>query len=159
MIFEGVGERIKIDNRVLAKMRRYIQASTADLEAGGVLMGREPVDGGLIVVDLITTPLPKDRRSRTSFERRDQGHLRSYERQNRMCNIYAYIGEWHTHPQYVPSPSDKDLNNWRYIWSIDDARPVQYHVIAGITRIGLWSCGPERSDIRLIGLFDWSGLD
>ena len=158
MILEGFGEQIKVEDGVLAEIRQHVQTSASDLEAGGVLMGREPVDGALIVVDPITVPMPKDGRGRRFFERRDKGHLRLYERLNHKCNIYAYVGEWHTHSQPIPSPSGKDLSNWGRIRSIDDARSVQYHVIAGLLRIGFWSCGPERSDIRSIGSFDWGDL-
>lgn len=45
--------------------------------------------------------------------------------------MVRYIGEWHTHPQEVPSPSHIDLDEWETLaTSRADRRPL-FAVVVG----------------------------
>lgn len=158
MLIDGEGEQIKFDDRAIATIKRYIQTRPLADEAGGVLIGRVSLESGLVVVEHLTVPLQGDRCGRFRYDRRDLRHVEYYKSLNSDACIYAYIGEWHTHPQEDPRPSGLDVRNWAEIWREDTVRSVQYHVIAGTRRIGFWSCGPRSARIRLLQKCDWDEL-
>jgi integrative and conjugative element protein (TIGR02256 family) len=81
-------------------------------ESGGVLLGTVH-DSGLLVT-VATTPTRLDRQLRYLFERLPFGHRAVAERMWRHSGgTTRYIGEWHTHPQDIPTPSGIDLEEWR----------------------------------------------
>ena len=51
--------------------------------------------------------------------------------------VYAYWGEWHTHPEDIPHYSIIDLKNWKRIGK-EDPKGVQYHIIAGRKAFSIW---------------------
>jgi integrative and conjugative element protein (TIGR02256 family) len=55
----------------------------------------------------------KDARTRFGFVRRDPGHQRAaataWRASGRTVN---FVGEWHTHPEDRPRPSNIDRNTW-----------------------------------------------
>lgn len=92
----------------------FQQNSAEDTEAGGILIGfrRDPH----IEIVSLTTPLPKDQRSRRGFKRRDSGHQALARQHWRESNgLLDYVGEWHSHPEARPSPSWLDRNEWKKI--------------------------------------------
>lgn len=93
----------------LEKMLAFRQDAVRKTEAGGVLVGfrRKP---HLEIVD-VTTPGLMDRRTRTRFERLDGKHQRFIRKQWKISNGFVdYLGEWHTHPERLPSPSPLDIS-------------------------------------------------
>ncbi|OXH94269.1 hypothetical protein CA830_02660 [Burkholderia multivorans] len=46
-----------------------------------------------------------------------------------------YIGEWHTHPETVPSPSLVDINQWSQLPSRNANNAAMLGVIVGITHL------------------------
>jgi len=97
---------------VLARFVEHHQGRPLDTEAGGVLLGCRR--GKHFEVVHATQPLPSDARTRTSFRRDTFGHQEqavAYWRRSEAC--VGYVGEWHTHPEGVPSPSWLDRQEWR----------------------------------------------
>ena len=39
-----------------------------------------------------------------------------------------YLGEWHTHPEDLPKPSDKDLREWRILLR-EQRRPLVFLIV------------------------------
>ena len=56
---------------------------------------------------------------------------------NENNGVYAYWGEWHTHPEDIPHYSIIDLKNWKRIGK-EDPKGVQYHIIAGRKAFSIW---------------------
>jgi integrative and conjugative element protein (TIGR02256 family) len=85
-----------------------ICADAADLETGGVLVGRYAADGETAVVTTIGKPPDDSRAGRTWFERGVRG-VASWlaELWSRRERTY-YLGEWHFHPQAAPTASNDD---------------------------------------------------
>lgn len=114
VFFSDAGWSLKIDISALQKMNSFIQLRNSDNEAGGVLLGRFIKDTADAVVDKVTVPQSADQRSPTRFYRHQQGHQALIEQHwhesEGTCN---YLGEWHTHPEDHPRPSNIDLRNWR----------------------------------------------
>jgi integrative and conjugative element protein (TIGR02256 family) len=93
-------------------------------ESGGVLLGTIHVRGLLVTV--ATTPTRLDRQFRYLFERLPFGHRAVAKRLWRSTGgTTRYIGEWHTHPQDIPTPSAIDQEEWRKLAKVRaDKRPL-----------------------------------
>lgn len=93
-------------------------------ESGGVLLGTVHERGMLVTV--ATTPTPLDRQLRYLFERLPFGHRAVAKRLwHSTGGTTRYIGEWHTHPQDIPTPSAIDLEEWRKLANVRaDKRPL-----------------------------------
>jgi integrative and conjugative element protein (TIGR02256 family) len=133
-------KKIKLVTSVVDLMNSYKQLNIRDCEAGGILIGRENKETGNIIVEYATEPYHKDIRTRNFFYRKDKKHILFYKKLYKENNgIYAYIGEWHTHPEDFPDYSCLDINNWRGIANInDDKYKVYYHIIVGNKEIRVW---------------------
>lgn len=138
IIVEKHNKKIKLCSQILEILHTYIQVKNTDAEAGGIIVGRENLGNGNIVLEYVTEPMEKDVRTRTRYQRKDYGHLEYYRKlYNENGGIYAYYGEWHTHPEDRPCYSLMDLVNWKNI-SKEDPKAVQYHIIAGRKYVVIW---------------------
>ena len=101
------GQFLTLEQNVLDYFVGWRQLDPKMPEAGGQLFGA--VEGQCIKVKLATGPRRSDRRGRFFFiadrlaERREIGTL--YK------SGLHYFGDWHTHPQSIPTPSDTDLSS------------------------------------------------
>jgi len=131
---------LKISSLATQKMARFIQTSPNATEAGGVLLGRFILNSEDIVVDDITIPHKKDKRTRHCFIRNKHSHqleiLKRWKESNGTCN---YLGEWHTHPEPNPQPSSNDLKDWQRILKQTrfDAESL-FFVIVGTEQLFVW---------------------
>jgi integrative and conjugative element protein (TIGR02256 family) len=131
---------VKIDDHALARLLAYRQLQPEDAEAGGVLLGRR-LAGGHVVVDEITEPIPTDVRSRFAFHRSAEHQAEidaAHERSGGTCN---WLGEWHTHAEPDPRPSEVDLADWQRRAREDtyDAEELIF-VIVGTEHTRAWTC-------------------
>lgn len=130
---------IEIDRRALGIMLRYRQKRKTDLEAGGVLLGRFIYRTKNIIIDEVTIPFVSDIQERVRFKR---GPLHQEVIDDKWvlskgkCN---YLGEWHTHPEEYPEPSNRDKKEWTKILKGDTfSSRYLYFVIIGTKDFGLW---------------------
>ena len=106
MIFNFEGRQIKICNNVLENIIEYLQNNKNSAEAGGVIIGRENISNSNLIIEFVTVPMPGDVRTRNRFYRKDKKHVQFFEElYEKNSEIYAYIGEWHTHPEAIPNYS------------------------------------------------------
>lgn len=97
---------------VLNEIRTYNQDHFNKPESGGILLGM--YRGPHIEITNITTPSKGDDKGRSYFERKCQSHVDSAHEAWINNNHYVtYIGEWHTHPEAVPTPSSIDIQSWK----------------------------------------------
>lgn len=100
-----------VEGHVRQALESFRQNLVTVPEAGGILLGYRRADH-LHVVDL-TVPSSDDRRGRTRFFRSANHHqdvaLLAWRQSGGRLD---YIGEWHTHPEFDPSPSGLDLSEW-----------------------------------------------
>jgi integrative and conjugative element protein (TIGR02256 family) len=146
------GGAVKIADGALQDFARFAQTSSSSKEAGGVLIGRHILNSKDIVVDAVTTPLPGDRRTRTSYHRHAAGHQEILDRAwaaSRGTSVY--LGEWHTHPEPTPSPSQIDLKDWNRRLRADIVEaPFILFVIVGQKHVCAWL--GDRQTLRLKSL-------
>lgn len=153
---DTLGTRVKIGREALLGMLEHAQCERAALEAGGVLLGRELLVSGDLVIDEITAPMHGDVRTRTSFFRSAPLHQRRIlDAWRASAGTCGYLGEWHTHPEHRPVPSEIDRNDWarRLVEDVVGAR-LSLFVIVGTQALGAW-IGDRRSRVvRLLGYHD-----
>lgn len=158
MVIQDENRKLKFCNNTLELMQKYIQKDNKSNEAGGILIGRENAGNANLVIEFATEPMPKDQRSRCRFLRKDTGHMHFFEKLHKENGeIYGYVGEWHTHPEYIPHYSHIDLKNWRKIGKKMKTEK-QYHLIVGIQEIGVWKYDVVTKKITQIDSVKWGRI-
>lgn len=163
IVTESKNRKIKICDQILEEIYSQIQKNDYDPEKGGIIVGRENLNNENIILEYISKPLKNDICTRTRYTRKDEGHLKYFEKlYNENNGVYAYWGEWHTHPEDIPHYSIIDLKNWKRIGK-EDPKGVQYHIIAGRKAFSIWRmqkgklCPKKICDY--IFYFAWKGGD
>jgi len=157
MVFDYDKRQIKICDNVLDVIKKYRQYDRKSSEAGGVLVGRENISNNNLIIEFATEPLPNDKRSRSRFCRKDNGHTVFYQNMYRSnCGIYVYIGEWHTHPEAYPSYSFHDLSNWGRIGKNAGCASAQLHMIAGYSALRMWKFSYSSRSISDVITLCWN---
>lgn len=108
MRIEVATNTIILHDQALDIMNKFIQKNNKQHESGGILLGKI-IDGEINIMK-VSTPTELDKSSRYNFERnRLSGQIVvNYEFQNSNGQT-IYLGEWHTHPEDVPTPSSTDI--------------------------------------------------
>lgn len=130
----------------VAAMLRHRQLRAKDPEAGGQLFAR--FEGNNTVIVEATGPKPRDRRARCLFI--PNRWLQRQEIQTLHRSGKHFVGDWHTHPEAVPSPSGEDVAAM-----IDCFRKSRHELHAFIMVIVGTSESPEG---LYVGLVDGSGV-
>lgn len=107
------GGRVKIDILALVTFQIYVQNDKKLTEAGGVLLGRFILNSNDIVIDQVSCPQKNDLRKRTFFRRGDDHQVIINEVWKSSQGTCNYLGEWHTHPEDIPTPSVVDIVGWK----------------------------------------------
>jgi len=108
----GAGRYIYIEDTVVEGIDRYRQYNKFSSESGGFLLGYYKGDD--IHITDFTSPMKGDRRGRYFFSREDKVHvLIARERYGGSGGKLNCIGEWHTHPEFNPTPSSIDVKGWK----------------------------------------------
>jgi integrative and conjugative element protein (TIGR02256 family) len=108
---------IKVDHIPFITMQKYRQLKDDNTEAGGILLGRMIDGSNDVIIDEITVPLKRDKRSRFSFFRSSAVQKIINAVWKKSHQTRNYLGEWHTHPERDPTPSQEDLDNWKRVIS------------------------------------------
>lgn len=113
-----------IQDAVIDVFTKHAQTDPRAPESGGILLGyvRTP---HLEVLEA-SEPTFSDRRLRFFFDRGARGHREMAERRwSQSDGLIRYIGEWHTHPEDYPTPSQVDKQGWvNLAKKRQDRRPV-----------------------------------
>lgn len=114
---------------VLDHMYSHAQRRWWQKEAGGEIFSRVPDSTGL-VIDSVTGPNPKDRRSRHGWN--PDCLAADADRQNQFQLGLHAIGLWHTHPEPMPQPSAQDRETtFDYLEAFNKQRSRYLMVIIG----------------------------
>lgn len=103
---------IVICGNVLNKMSKYIQWKGQDPESGGILTG-EVHEKKIVIIDC-SEPNGDDKQSRYNFLRSKKGaQFFLNDKFSKSKGREVYLGEWHTHPENLPTPSNIDIVNFQ----------------------------------------------
>ncbi|WP_399361249.1 Mov34/MPN/PAD-1 family protein [Thiohalobacter thiocyanaticus] len=119
---------VLFEKSVVQSINEWKQVGNSQ-EAGGVLIGYKRPPHVHIVA--CTFPYSHDLRSRHRFFRRDPRHAQTaFEYWNRTSGLAYYVGDWHTHPVDVPTPSQFDKREWNKLYS-EQKTPEAVFLIVG----------------------------
>ena len=130
---------VVIEERAMATFLRWRQGAH-EMEACGLIVGREVVGERGVIIDAASEPGPADVREPRFCQRLDPSHQRFVL--DAWDGVTHYLGNWHTHAEPVPNPSPFDLDGWR-----DDLADMEeqglaelrlLYVIVGQTHVGVW---------------------
>ena len=131
---------------VLAHFNCHQQLKDRSKEAGGQLFAQ--FDGPCIRIERATGPRRTDRRGRLFFVPNRWAERREIKRLFKK-GLY-YIGDWHTHPELQPTPSQVDL------CSVQEMFHKSRHGLAGFVMVIV---GKDRfPDGLFVGVFTDKGL-
>ncbi len=132
------GGQLQIATKVVQLLGQCRQLGAETPEAGGLLIGRRIEDTEHVIIDYASVPHPDDRATRTTFERLDAGHQALLEELwSASEGALDYVGEWHTHPNGEPEPSETDRSEWRRLaQEIEREHDALFYVIVTPSGIG-----------------------
>lgn len=105
------GQRLIFSATVLRHFEKHRQLRWWQREAGGQLFARLALPD--ILVEDATGPRKSDSRTRCSYRpnrRAEQREIRC-----RHTRGLHFIGDWHTHPEAVPAPSQQDIESMQEV--------------------------------------------
>lgn len=102
-------QRLVICPNIIRYLQKYQQRKPLQPEAGGQLFARLSVES--VVIGKITGPRKTDLRSRTFYVPDRKSEQQEIDRLH--SKGFHYVGDWHTHPESVPSPSGRDRESIR----------------------------------------------
>ena len=101
-----------------------------------------------IIITDITTPQIGDIQKRLLFKKNREIHQQlSNEKWIESNKFSIALGEWHTHPEAVPTPSNVDKKSWRLNVSKQHDDRVYVFIIVGFSDLRMWLLS-KKSDIR-----------
>lgn len=103
---------ILIPAHLFNELEKWRQYKADQVEACGIIYGERR--GNHFLVTGITTPVMTDIRSRYACKRNISGHQEVLDLVHKQSKgKIQYLGEWHSHPQKIASPSTTDLREWK----------------------------------------------
>jgi integrative and conjugative element protein (TIGR02256 family) len=127
---------LTIESGVLSKFAEYIQNTDCKPESGGILMGYYIDEYSFIITD-ISTPTDDDICSRYNFIRSHKSAQRFIKKKFMSSNRKKiYLGEWHTHPENCPNPSNVDILSYKEQLSSNILNSkITFMIIVGLLKI------------------------
>lgn len=118
----STGVFVAIHVSVLSTIRRYSLPAERPTEAGGIFIGA--YRSRHIEIVSCTVPMANDTRRRFSFDRADHRHqAAALSAWRESGHTLTFVGEWHSHPEAVPSPSWVDRRTWTKVMKHQPAFP------------------------------------
>ena len=143
---EGSGQILIFPKTTIGHLERHRQLCPNSRESGGQLFAR--FEGKAIWIERATGPRRTDRRTRTTFAPNRGAERREIKRLFK--EGLHYVGDWHTHPEPSPYPSQIDIYNFMEMFR--ESR----HKLASFVAVVLGTA--SLPDGLFVGLCDESGL-
>ena len=113
---DASGQRLIFTTPVIEHLVRHRQVRWWHREAGGQLFARFDLPD--VIIEEATGPRRTDWRTRHGY--RPNRRAEQKEMSNRHRRGLHFIGDWHTHPEPIPSPSEQDEVSMQDMFSRSD---------------------------------------
>ena len=143
---EESGQILILTKTTICHLERHRQLHPNSRESGGQLFAR--FEGKAIWIERATGPRGTDRRTRTTFTPNRRAERREIKQLFKVG--LHYVGDWHTHPEPLPYPSQTDIYNFMKMFS------KSRHKLASFVAVVLGTA--PLPDGLFVGLCDESGL-
>jgi integrative and conjugative element protein (TIGR02256 family) len=107
------GQHLIFPSHVLNRLAKQRQTRWWHRESGGQLFARFDLPD--IIIDEATGPRRSDCRTRYSYRPNRRAEQREINLQHR-AGLH-FIGDWHTHPEPIPSPSLRDAESMHELFA------------------------------------------
>jgi [CysO sulfur-carrier protein]-S-L-cysteine hydrolase len=101
--------QLLLPSRLIQRLQAELKRA-GDREIGGLLMGEHVLDEVFRIVDITVQRSGGDR---ACFIRQPKNHQKAlkkfFARTGNDFTRFNYLGEWHSHPSFAPSPSSTDV--------------------------------------------------
>ena len=113
--------RIVIPSDIFNSLLKFRQLGL-EPEAGGIFVGKRLLNNSIIIINF-SRPQDNDVRSRYKFSKTSPNHQKFVDDYfGKSSGFISLIGEWHTHPEDIPTASIVDIQSWEKIISDNDDR-------------------------------------
>lgn len=138
---------------VLEKIIEYKQIDNK-FEAGGMLIGSILLDSNEIEINDFTEPIDEDERTRIGFKRSNIHNKLLRKKWEESNCTKLYLGEWHTHPQNIPSPSYVDMNSWeKLLYTSNTECEYLIFIIIGLISMEIWIGDKKKKKLERGGYY------
>ena len=129
-----------INSDVYEALASYKEKHTFRIERGGIIAGIiEPAKTQITLTDF-TEPQKRDICLPCFYKRAAYGHQEIMDRLwEESQYTKTYLGEWHTHNQRSPQPSNIDAQNWIRISKRNHNSEWLFFLIVGTEQLGVWT--------------------
>lgn len=128
---------ISLSKEVISIFKKYIQNDAKKPESGGIITGK--IYENLIDILNCSEPSHLDKRSRYNYNRSHKSaQIYINEKFEESGGREIYLGEWHTHPEDIPIPSDIDIKSFNKTLNKNKLNSdIHFMIIVGILNIYL----------------------
>jgi len=135
--------KVVIADGVVRTLEKRRQTGWYSPESGGVMLGRLMERSHDVLVDAVTEPNALDRAGRYFFRRaRQPAQSAIAAAWSASGGTRNYLGEWHTHPEPIPTPSGHDRADWRRLCAkAEFEQEFLLFLIVGQKTFTLWEVG------------------
>ena len=137
--------KLILEDDIKSKILSIQSTHSFKREIGGILVGLYDAKLGCLRLTDMSFPNSGDQQSRFRFFRRSDGHqeLMDYLWEDSE-HTKAYLGEWHTHDQDIPTPSMIDRGTWKRISKRNNYFDECYFMIIGRKDYIIWTVSDEK---------------
>lgn len=145
---------VLIPRQILTDLCARAIPSQPTNETGGILLGFRKALG--LQITNTTYAQCRDFASPSLFKRSKHGHSEiAAELWTRSRGTIDWVGEWHTHPNGIASPSHIDVRSWRFLVSQVD-KPMVF-IISNGKRVYVGLQEPTGSLVRKMTIQEMDG--
>lgn len=128
---------ISLSKEVISIFKKYIQNDAKKPESGGIITGK--IYENLVDILNCSEPSHLDKRSRYNYNRSHKSaQIYINEKFEESGGREIYLGEWHTHPEDIPIPSDIDIKSFNKTLNKNKLNSdIHFMIIVGILNIYL----------------------
>lgn len=105
---------LEFGDEALNQLKKY-QQKNKELESGGILLGEIYIQSSKVIIkEVIISEKAKRSLFGVKINKKEMQKILDKKRQESGYTLY-YIGDWHSHPESIPTPSITDIVSYSRI--------------------------------------------